>query len=115
MKVSKHGFSVASDLFLISKGTYLQKLQKSRNTPVSKRIISPVNAAIYDPSGLIIPTVVAYKIFLQKLWLHKLEWDDQLPSEFLKQWIDIYEPLSHMNKINVDRLVLTKGQPSKIQ
>jgi len=77
---------MASNLFLISKGSYLQKLQEPRNTPVSKHIISSVIAAIYDPSG---QTVVVQKIFLQNLWLHKLEWDDQLPSELLKQGIDI--------------------------
>lgn len=75
---------MASDLFLISKGTYLQKLQEPRNTPLSKHIISSVIAAIYDPSGLISSTVVVYKIFL-----HKPEWDDQLPLELLKQWINI--------------------------
>jgi hypothetical protein len=53
MKVSKPGLSVASDLFLISKGTYLPKLQEPRNTHVSKQVISSVIAAIYDPSGLI--------------------------------------------------------------
>ena len=37
---------MASYLFLISKGTYLQKLQEPRNTPVSKHIISSVIAAI---------------------------------------------------------------------
>jgi hypothetical protein len=74
---------MASDLFLISKGTCLQKLQEPRNTPVSKHI-SSVTAAIFDPSGLVSPTVVVYKIFLQHLWLHKLESDDQLPSELLK-------------------------------
>jgi len=58
MKVSKPGFSMASDLFLTSKGTYLQKLQKPRNTPVSKHIISSLIAAMYDPSGLVSPTAV---------------------------------------------------------
>jgi len=78
------------DQFLISKGTCAQRLRESKNSPVSKRIISYSVAAIFDPLGLISPVVVVYKIFLQQLWLHKLDWDEQLPSELLNQWMDMY-------------------------
>ena len=104
-----------SDQFLISKGTCVQKLREPKNPPVSKRIISNIVAAIFDPLGLISPVVVVYKIFLQQLWLHKLDWDDQLPSELLNQWIGMYLHLSQVNEITVDRLALTKGQPTEIQ
>jgi len=79
-----------SDQFLIRTGTCAQKLRKPKNFPVNKRIISSIVAAIFDPLGLISPVVVVYKIFLQQLWLHKLDWDDQLPSEHSNQWIDLY-------------------------
>jgi len=75
-----------SDQFLISKGTCVQKLREPKNSPISKRIISSIVAAIFDPLGLISPVVVVCKIFLQQLWLHKLDWDDQLPSELLNHW-----------------------------
>jgi len=98
-----------SDQFLISKGTCIQKLQKPKNPPISKLIISSIIAAIFDPLDLISPIVVVYKIFLQQLWLHKLHWDVQLSSELLNQWIDIYLHLSQVNEMTVDRLVLAKG------
>ena len=104
-----------SDQFLINKGTYAQKLRKPETSPFSKRIISSIFVAIFDPLGLISPVVVVYKIFLQQLWLHKLDWDDQLPSELLNQWMDMYLRLSQVSKITVDRLVLAKGQPTEIQ
>jgi hypothetical protein len=47
--------------------------------------------------------------------LHKLDWDDQLPSELLNQWMDMYLRLSQVNEIAVDRLALPKGQPTEIQ
>ena len=62
------------DQFLISKGTCAQRLREPKNSPVSKHISSIV-ATIFDPLGLISPVVV-YKIFLQQLWLHKLDWDE---------------------------------------
>ena len=49
------------------------------------------------------------------MWLHKLDWDDELPSELLNQWIDMYLRLSQVNEIAVDRSVLAKGQPTEIQ
>jgi hypothetical protein len=52
---------------------------------LSRINISSIVAAIFDSLGLISPVVV-YKIFLQQLWLHKLDWDDQLSSELLNHW-----------------------------
>ena len=98
-----------SDQLLISKGTCAQKLREPKNSPVSKRIISSIVATIFDPLGLISPVVVVYKIFLQQLWLHKLDWDDKLPSELLNRWMDMYLRLSQVNETAVDRLVLAKG------
>jgi len=49
------------------------------------------------------------------LWLHKFDWDEQLPSELLNQWMDMYLQLCQVNEIAVDRLVLAKGQPTEIQ
>ena len=56
-----------------------------------------------------------YKIFLQQLWVYKLDWDDQLPSELLNQWMDMYLHLAQVNEITVDKLVLAKGQQTEIQ
>ena len=104
-----------SDQFLISKGTCAQKLQEPKTSPISKHIISSIVAAIFDPLGLISSIVVVNKIFLKQLWLHKLDWDDQLSLELLNLWMDVYLHLSQVNKITVDRLVLAKGQPTEIQ
>ena len=104
-----------SDQFLISKGTCVQKLREPKNSPFSKRIIFSIVAAIFDPLCLISPVVVVYKIFLQQLWLHKLDWDDQLPSELLNQWMDMNMRLFQVNEITVDRLVLAKVQPTEIE
>ena len=102
-----------SEQFLISKARCVQKLQEPKNSPVSKCIISFIVTATFDPLVLIIPVVVAYKIFLQQLWLHKRDWGDQLPSELLNQWMDMYFHLSQVNEITVDRSVLAK--PTEIQ
>jgi hypothetical protein len=64
----------SSHHFLIIKGTCIQNLGEPKNSPVSIIIIYFV-AAIFAPLGIINPIVVVYKIFLQQLWLHKIDWD----------------------------------------
>jgi hypothetical protein len=91
-----------SDQFMSSKGTCVQKLRENKIPPFGKRIISPIVAAIFDPIGLTSPVVFVYKDFLQQFWLHKLDWDDQLPSELLNRWIDIYLFLSHVSGVTID-------------
>jgi hypothetical protein len=103
-----------SDQFLISKGTCVQRLLEPKNSHVSKRIISSIIAATFDPLGVISPVVAVYKIFLQQLWLYKLDWGDQLPSELLNRWMDMYLHLSQVNEITVNRLVLAKPTEIKL-
>ena len=53
----------------------------------TKRGISSIVPALYDPAGLIQPYIVEGKICLQKAWTYRdnkgnsLGWDDFLPKE----------------------------------
>ncbi|GFV92670.1 integrase catalytic domain-containing protein [Trichonephila clavipes] len=44
----------------------------------TKRDVSSTIARIYDPLGLLGPVVAKAKIFLQKLWMLKIDWTDFL-------------------------------------
>jgi len=57
------------------KSNFTQK-QPTDSTASTKRKVLATTASIFDPLGLLSPAVIAYKIFLQKLWQDKLEWDD---------------------------------------
>jgi hypothetical protein len=43
------------------------------STASTKRKVLATTASIFDPLGLLNPAVIAYKIFLQKLWQEKLQ------------------------------------------
>ena len=60
----------------------------------TKRSILQVLAAIYDPLGLINPTVVTLKVFFQKLCVMKCDWDTELTGELLNEWKEIENSLS---------------------
>lgn len=80
-------------------------------TNVTKRVILSTISQIYDPLGLLAPSIVLAKILLQKLWLHKLGWDDPIPSDIVKIWHNFINKLTHLQNIRIPRHV--KGLHSK--
>jgi hypothetical protein len=48
-----------------------------------------------------------YKMFLQQLWLHKLDWDTQLPTSLQEQWNQLLHNIPHLFHIKVPRRVKT--------
>lgn len=53
---------------------------------VSKRIILSDIAKLYDPLGLLAPTIIISKMFVQSLWKCNLDWDDPIPADLSEQW-----------------------------
>jgi len=60
--------------------------QQTDSTASTKRKVLATTASIFAPLGLLSPAVIAYKIFLQKLWQDKLQWDDLLPDYLQREW-----------------------------
>ena len=56
------------------------QVQPTDSTASTKRRVLATTVSIFDPLGLLSPTAIAYKLFLQKLWQEKLQWDELLPA-----------------------------------
>jgi hypothetical protein len=63
-------------------------------------------ASIFDPLGLLSPAVIAYKIFLQKLWQDKLQWDQQLPAHLQEEWNKLLHTIPKLSQIKINRNVI---------
>lgn len=76
---------------------------------VTKRNILSCVSRIFDPLGLVAPIVVRAKILIQRLWLEKLDWDEKLPLDIERQWINLLKHFKDINSIEISRHILLKN------
>jgi len=69
------------------------QVQTSNCTASTKRKMVATTALIFDPLGLLSPAVIAYKIFLQKLWQNKSQCDEQLPTHLQQEWNQLLQTI----------------------
>lgn len=77
-----------------------------RNTLVStKRNVLAEIASLFDPLGFIGPVVTTGKIIMQQIYVNKLDWDDELPSQLSSEWNKFSKEISHLSKLKIPRLL----------
>lgn len=81
-------------------------ISQSVNFNNTKRDMLSIVSQVFDPLGLLAPCVIVMKILLQKLWLKKLSWDEQLSPDISKLWNEIIINLPKLNEIHIPRRVL---------
>lgn len=69
----------------------------------TKRNVLSAIAQIYDPLGILAPVVIRAKILMQDIWKEKLEWDTTLPDNLVQTWLSIYNDISCLTNITIDR------------
>ncbi|GFR13511.1 uncharacterized protein TNCT_585921 [Trichonephila clavata] len=73
----------------------------------TKRNALSVIARLYDPFGLIGLVISKVKIFLRKLWLRKLNWEECLPEAIAPEWLNFLLSLKVLEELKIDRYLLT--------
>ncbi|GBM60739.1 hypothetical protein AVEN_147990-1 [Araneus ventricosus] len=59
-----------------------------------------------QPLGLSGPLITSAKIFLQRLWLQKLNWNDIVPPNDLNDWLKFLKDLPAVNKLEIPRCAI---------
>lgn len=72
--------------------------------PTKRNILSYV-AKMFDPLGFLAPLIFWAKVFLQHLWIEKIDWDDPIPSHLLESWHIFATQLEDVPKICIPRLL----------
>lgn len=87
-----------------TQGDYFSfKASVAQQSIYTKRDVLSTIAKIFDPLGLIGPIITRAKIFMQRLWLLQIDWDDPLPSQEMEEWQQFLNSLVAINEINVQR------------
>lgn len=86
--------------------TYQANMTVNKTNRVTKRIILSFIAQLFDPLGLVSPTIVLGKIIMQRIWQLGIGWDELLPLDLLTLWNCFREDMKLINKITVPRHVL---------
>ncbi|XP_062704693.1 uncharacterized protein LOC115265150 [Aedes albopictus] len=75
---------------------------------LTKRKVMSYIAQIFDPLGLVGPTIVVAKLFMQRLWALKhngetCEWDSPLPIKLQQEWKEFHSTLHMLGEVRVPR------------
>ena len=98
-----------TDMFLF------QILANKKDRTLTKRQVLSELATLFDPLGLVGPTIVKAKIFMQQLWQKKLDWNEQLNEEDSNLWNKFQEELMQINNIRIDRCLTNIVNPTTYQ
>lgn len=93
---------------------YFNTQVQNDNKPVTKRCILSNISQIFDPLGLLSPTIIIAKVLLQQLWLLKIGWDDIVPSNVARTWNRFVISLQRLDTIRIPRHAIG-SQPSYIE
>lgn len=90
-----------------SSDCFTAKVEEFQDEVVTKRSILSYIAKIYDINGFYCPVIFTAKSFLQRLWLYKLNWDQEVPDDLSKQWLTYASDLKNVQDISVPRYIPT--------
>ncbi|XP_046856074.1 uncharacterized protein LOC124449168 [Xenia sp. Carnegie-2017] len=90
---------------------------KAENTEPTKRNVLSLLACIFDPLGLLSPTIVKAKILFQDICYSGVDWDDTLPKSVKEKWEKWLRDLKEVKSVSIGRyssgVTDTSGSESK--
>lgn len=88
--------------------TFQLNVITTKQFKITKRCILSTIARIFDPLGIIAPITVTAKIYMQKLWQLKMNWDEAVPHEMQTQWSQYESELHVLNELQISRTIVTR-------
>lgn len=70
---------------------------------VTKRSILAEMQRLFDPLGWLAPALVPAKMLLQKLWLQRLTWDEEVDTDTKDEWMVLRHSFYHVKEIELQR------------
>ncbi|XP_026742765.1 uncharacterized protein LOC113504589 isoform X2 [Trichoplusia ni] len=95
-----------------STDTLFFSIHLNPNIIVTKRQILSTISQIFDPMGLVVPSIVEAKILMQNLWLSGCSWDEPVPEEVQRTWSEFVTTLPLLNEVKIPRWVTCESLAS---
>ncbi|XP_046976508.1 uncharacterized protein LOC124542625 [Vanessa cardui] len=83
--------------------------------PVTKRRVISDISRLFDPLGWISPTIVTSKVFIQKLWMSGIDWDQELPPSLLREWLTYRSNLESLMNFRIPRCIHTNADDKEVE
>ena len=93
-----HKWDKTHDSFTFKKNSVV-----TDGSPLTKRNCLACLAQLWDPMGLVTPTTIELRIDLQELWSAGYSWDEILPKENQKKWMENVQVLNQLLKFEFSR------------
>ena len=68
--------------------------------PLSKRGLLCFISSVFDPLGLLTPSMLEAKLILKQLWKISLDWDEEIPSNLNNRWLKWLQTFKKLRKLN---------------
>ena len=72
----------------------------------TRRTVTGKVANVYDPTGLVTPITARLKLDLHELCKLNLDWDDQIPDEYLERWVKNLEDIQKLKEVRFRRSII---------
>jgi len=88
-----------------SRDAFQFRVSVPRSSRHTKRSILSIIARLFDPLGWSAPVTITAKIFLQKLWQARVDWDEAVSTDLVEEWTSIEESLRAIDGLFLERWV----------
>ncbi|XP_062716443.1 uncharacterized protein LOC134291954 [Aedes albopictus] len=88
---------------------------RSNSSSITKRSVHSDAACFFDPLGLVGPVVVQAKIFIQRLWLLKCDWDDPLEESLQEMWMEYKQNMVALESLSIPRWLGVSNDCTEVQ
>ncbi|UYV70400.1 hypothetical protein LAZ67_7002911 [Cordylochernes scorpioides] len=76
---------------------------------LTKRIMLSEAHAVFDPLGLFSPFTIVPKIILQQCWKSELKWDQPVPEDIVKKFVEWQSQIPELLSARIPRWVMRDG------
>lgn len=81
---------------------------------ITKRNCLSYISRMYDCMGLVCPVIFSLKNFLQKLWLEKLNWDENLNKQLCNEWKRLTGDITELGNLAIPRCIRRKESVTRL-